>query len=434
MHISRGIVALATTVLAAAATVTGLAPAASATDPFYQYSGSAPLSAIAPGTILKSRTLPYHIVGVPVPVTAVQMLYRTTDAQQRPRANVTSVLIPPGGGDPSKAISYQSAYDSLNPEHSPSRAMAGDVSFGGAINSSESGALAPFLAQGYSVIVTDTEGQTADFAAGPEYGTNTLDGLRAATRSPATHLGPRTRIALYGYSGGAIATNWAAALAPKYAPDINRQLVGAAEGGILADPAHNLRYADGSGGWAGVVAMAIIGIARSYGIDFDTYLNDFGRHIVATLSDASIGNVLFQYPGLTWRQMTKPQFADPNSVPPFVDVVRKIDMGLAPTPTIPLFMGQGANGTIEGSDNGKPGIGPGDGVMIAGDVRSLARQYCATGDPAIVYRQYDVLSHIGSVTPWAAEALLWLNDRFAGRPAPSTCGGIAPGNPLTPQL
>lgn len=411
-----------------------LAPqAAAAPDAFYEYTGTTPLSAFEPGTVLDTRTIPYHVAGLPAPVTAVQLLYRTTDAQQRPTVNVTSVLVPPGG-NPAKAIAYQSFYDSLNPEDSPSRAIAGDVSFGGLVNTSEAALIAPSLAQGYSVIVADTEGQQADFAAGPEYGMNTLDSIRAATHSPATGLTPDTRIGMIGYSGGAIATDWAAALAPDYAPDVNDRLVGAAEGGVLVNPARNLSYVSGSTGWSGVAAMAVIGIARSYDVDFAPYLNPHGAQIIDKLRYASIANVLFQYPGLTWQQLAKPEYADPNSVPPFVDAVRKIDLGLAPTPTIPMFIGQGANGVLEGTDGSRRGIGPGDGVMVAGDVRALANQYCDTGNPAIEYQQYDLLSHVPAMAPWMPAALLWLNDRFAGQAAPGNCGSIAPGNPLTPEL
>lgn len=430
-----GATVLAATSVAAASFMTAaveLAPTATA-DTFYASSGQG-LSSVEPGTVLASRTMQYHLLGIPAPITAVQLRYRTTDALERPSANVTSVLLPPQGVDSSKVVAYQSAYDSLNPADSPSRSIAGDVTFGGTVNTSESGALAPFLAQGYTVVVTDTEGQSADFAAGPEYGMNTLDALRAALHAPATGLHPRARIGLYGYSGGAIATNWAVTLAPSYAPDVNADIVGAAEGGVLADPAHNLRYVDGSGGWAGVAAMAIIGIARSYHIDFTPYLSDFGAQIVNRLSSASIANVLFQYPGLTWRQLVKPQYADPNSVPPMVNVVGRIDMGLAPTPQVPMFIGQAANGVVEGSDGSKPGIGPGDGVMVTGDVRALARRYCDTGNTSIVYQQYDALSHISAVPVWALQALPWMMDRFAGKPAPSNCGSIAPGNSLAPQL
>ena len=125
---------------------------------------------------------------------------------------------------------------------------------GGAIPQVESALIGPELLAGKTVVVADTEGENADFAAGPEYGINTLDSLRAAIAAPATGLAATKKIGLIGYSGGAIATEWAAELAPSYAPDINSRLVGAAIGGVLVDPAHNLHYIEGSLNWAGVDA------------------------------------------------------------------------------------------------------------------------------------------------------------------------------------
>ena len=132
-------------------------------------------------------------------------------------------------------MSYQSAYDSLDPDDAPSRAIAGagaGDNAGSSIFTFEAAMIAPLLAQRRTVIVSDVEGPNAAFAVGPVYGTATLDSIRAATRSAVTGLNAHTRIGLFGYSGGAIGTAWAAALAPSYAPEVNRRLVGAAEGGV----------------------------------------------------------------------------------------------------------------------------------------------------------------------------------------------------------
>ncbi|WP_020667618.1 lipase family protein [Amycolatopsis nigrescens] len=423
-------------VAAPAAMATSAAPAEAATqaatDPFYAYDGSAPLSSFAPGDVLKTRTLPYHVIGIPTPLQAIQLLYRSTDAQGRPSANVTSV-VRNLSGDGSKAISYQSFYDSLDPEHGPSRAIAGDVSLGGLIANAESFVLAPALALGYNVVIPDTEGQSANFAAGPEYGTNTLDSIRAVTRFSGTGLNSSTKFGMIGYSGGAIATNWAATLAPSYAPEVNRNLVGFAEGGVLVAPAHNLKYVDGSLVWAGIIPMALIGVARSYDIDLEPYANEYGLEVLEKLKHASIANVLAQYPGLTWQKMVKPEYANPNSVPEFVEAVNRVNLGQAATPTIPGLIGQGNGGVLEGTFNNPPGIGTGDGVMVAGDVRALARQYCATGNKSIQYTQYDALSHVGAALPWVPTAIAWLNDRFDGKAAPSNCGQIPEGNSLAPE-
>ncbi|WP_405497410.1 lipase family protein [Streptomyces sp. NBC_00096] len=430
-------VATALVVTAVPAATAVAAPSGSSTvtggDSFYTYDGSKPLSSYAPGAVLKTRTLQYHVVGIPTPVRAIQLLFRTVDAQGRPSAGVTSIVRSPTG-DSSKAVSYQSFYDSLNPADSPSRAIAGDVSLGGLIANGESLLLVPLLLSGYNVIIPDSEGQRADFAAGPEYGTNTLDSIRAASRSPETGLDSGTRIGLAGYSGGAIATHWAAVLAPSYAPDVDRRLVGYAEGGLLVDPAHNLKYVSGSSLWAGVAPMAVLGAARSYDIDFTPYLNGYGRQVFEELERGSIVNALGQYPGLTWKKLVKPEYANPNSVPSFIEAVNKLNLGSAATPNAPGFIVQGNGGVFEGTFGNLPGIGTGDGVMVAGDVRALARQYCDKGDASIKYRQYDLLSHVGAAVPWAPAALGWLNDRFAGRTPPSDCGRIPAGNSLAPEV
>jgi hypothetical protein len=400
-------------------------------DAFYTYQGATPIAGIAPGTVLKTRTLAYHVAGVPLPVTVVQLLYRTTGAIGQPTVNVTSVLEPPLGRPAPNIVAYQSFYDSLSTEADPSYAISGGLALGGSIPNAEAALIAPELLAGDAVVVDDTEGETADFAAGPEYGMNTLDSLRAALNSPATGLADSQKIGLVGYSGGAIATEWAAELAPSYAPDLDRRIVGASFGGVLVEPAHNLRYVNGSLLWAGVIPMGIIGISRAYHIDLKPYLSAYGLELYEKLQKASIGEVLGEYPGLTWEQMAKPEYQTPESIPLYDEVANKLIMGTGGTPTTPLLIAQGADGVLEGTSGDQPGIGAGDGVMIAGDVRSLAKEYCQRG-VTVQYDQYNVFAHVETAVPWEASTLPWLSERFAGKPAPQDCAGIEPGNPLTP--
>jgi hypothetical protein len=406
------------------------APPTPGEDPFYDYGGAPPLAEVAPGTVLKTRTLNYHVAGIPLPVRAVQLLYRSTSQVGEPSVNVTSVLRPPLSLGTPQIVAYQSFYDSLNPVDEPSYAISGGLTLGGAIPQVESALIGPELLAGRTVVVADTEGEDADFAAGPEYGINTLDSLRAALASPATGLGAARKIGLIGYSGGAIATEWAAELAPSYAPDVNAKLVGAAMGGVLVDPAHNLHYVEGSLSWAGVMPMAIIGVSRAFHIDLTPYLSEYGAQLYARLEKASIAEALAHYPGLTWAQLAKPGYPTPESIPIYVHTVNQLIMGTGGTPTTPLFIGQGALGELEGTPGDKPGIGEGDGVMIAGDVRTLARQYCGAGDK-VLYDQYP-LGHVTAAVPWIAAAVPWLEARFAGLGAPQNCATIEPGNPLTP--
>lgn len=85
-------------------------------DPFYAYTGKKPLADIKAGTVLKTRSVAYHILGFPTLLEATLLLYRSTSQRGKPTVNVTSVIRPlePGLRDITKVISYQSAYDSLN--------------------------------------------------------------------------------------------------------------------------------------------------------------------------------------------------------------------------------------------------------------------------------------------------------------------------------
>lgn len=417
--------------------VAAFAPAAHAAvptpeeDPFYKYTGKTPLAKIAPGKVLKTRTLTWHVAGLALPVAVVQLLYRSTDAVGQPTVNVTSVLLPPGGAGVANVVAYQSFYDSLNPNDEPSYAISGGTTLGGAIPDVESALFAPELISGNAIVIADTEGETADFAAGPEYGLNTLYSLRAALASAAAGIPLTAKVAMIGYSGGAIATEWAAELAHTYAHALTKRLVGASFGGVLADPAHNLHYVDGSLVWAGVIPMALIGVSRAFHIDLTPYLSEYGLKLYGELQKASIAEVLGRYPGLTWAQLAKPEYATPESVPVYVETVNKLIMGTGGTPTVPLLIAQGAGGELEGTSGSKAGIGRGDGVMIAGDVRTLAREYCER-HVAVQYNEYELFAHIETATPWVATTVPWLTERFEGKPAPQDCSQIPAGNPLTP--
>lgn len=430
----RWTVLLTTCFVVLGATATADARTPPGQDPFYQYTGSTPLASIAPGTVLKTRTVPYHVIGLPMLLKTTQLLYRSTGQRGQPTTNVTSVVRPLFPIGKQRVVSYQSFYDSLNPDDEPSYAISGGVTLGGLIPNVETAILAPLLLKGYGVVIPDTEGQQANFAAGPEYGYNTLDSLRAAFNSSTVGLPSNTDVALAGYSGGAIATGWAAELAPTYAPGINAKIVGSSMGGVLVHPAHNLRYVEGTPVWAGVLPMAVIGIARAFDIPVAPYLSTYGEQVYDQLKSASIINALGQYPGLTWAQLTKPEFPTLESSPIFVNAVNQLIMGSGGSPTTPMQITQGAGGTLEGTPGNKPGIGPGDGVMVAGDVRTLARQYCADG-VRVKYSQFDALSHLPAALAWYPEMLDWVSDRFNGwTTAPSNCSSIAPGNPLDPVV
>jgi len=414
----------------------GLAPTAGAASApkdgpdsaFYHSTGSTPLHDIAPGTVLKSRTFTYW--GLMWPVTVDQLLYRSTDALDRPTVNVTSVLHPTGWfPQHDRAVVMATAYDSLDVHDEPSVAIANDIGFA---NDNVGG----LLAKGLTVIVPDTEGQDAEMTAGRVYGRNTLDAIRATMNaSSITGLDHGARMALSGYSGGAWAAMWAAQLAPSYAPDVNAKLVGVTVGGLPVNAAHISEYLSGSLAFAAELPTAIIGLARAYDVDFRPYLSPLGVELYDKYQHSSLGEAMFDltftHLGLKMSDLLKPQYADPNTIADYVRIVNDNNLGTTGAATIPVQIVQGATGWTLGTAD-HPTLGNGDGATLTGDVRTLARQFCAAGT-RVDYTQLDGNDHLSAYGTWANRSASWIDARLAGSVAPSTCGSIAPGNSLAPE-
>lgn len=419
-------VALAPTLPAQAATVPEQ-------DAFYTYSGATPLADIAPGTVLKSRTGSYTFPDVPVPISWTQLLYRTRSQLGQPEVTVTTVL-KPALPIPGRVVSYQSFYDALTTRCQPSYLVNGGPS--NSLWANETKFYEALLTQGYTVVTSDFEGQDPSFATGPVYGYQTLDGIRASFKSTDIDGNPTgvafaadTKVGMLGYSGGAIATEWASELAPTYAPDVNAKLVGSAMGGVFVHPLHNLHYVDGAAGsWSSVMPLALVGIARAFKLDLEPYLSDFGRGVLDTISRDCIGE--HSYPNLKFSQLVKPQYAVPESIPVLVDTANKLIMGANGTPTVPLMIREGTDGTGEGTQP-SPVYGEGDGVMLVKDVRSLAHKYCDAG-LTIDYAEKP-LGHGNQGADFLVESVPWLQGRFAGLPNLDTCATVGPGNDLSPS-
>ncbi|WP_297006075.1 lipase family protein [uncultured Corynebacterium sp.] len=394
---------------------------------FYDVPEGADTASLDPGTVLRERTFDYHVATLATPLKVTQILYVTTNPRGVHEQNVTSVVHPPNGSD-GNVISYQSIYDSANPADNPSRAIAGNLSLGGLLPTVETAIILPALMNGHPVVIADTEGRDADLAAGPAYGAATLDSLRAATAATTSPVTASDRIGLFGYSGGAIASNWAAIRAADYAPEIEERLIGVAQGGMLIDPQKNLSYAGDGLLWSGVVGLALTALGDAYDVDFSRYLTPYGMTVTEDMRDLSIVESMARYPGLHWSDIAKPEYPTPQDAPEIKAIIDDINMGNWDAPHVPMFVFQGAAGWIEGTP-ASPTWGPGDGIMVAGDVRTIVRRYCAAGTP-IEYREYPFASHVIAAAPWAVEGYLWLEARFNGRPATNNCATVPRGNEL----
>jgi hypothetical protein len=387
-------------------------------DPFYRYTGSKPLSRIHHGTALKERSVTLAITTNGTPLPAEQVLYRTTDAVGRPALSVTTVVMPVTGTVAPKVAAYLSFYDALTSRCDPSYTLRGGNPGHGNESTAEieQGLVESLRAAGDIVTIPDFEDERVDYVAGTESGKSTLDGIRATLS--ALKIGRSTPVGLMGYSGGSIAADWAAELAPRYAPHLN--VVGVAMGGIPVDLAHNLKYINGSPSWSDVAPAAMIGITRSFHIRFQKYLSAYGKRIVAAESHECIGQFSGKYPNLKVSQFVKRKYRDVWKIGVFRRTVNKLIMGSVPGhPREPLLM-------VAGNSDGI-----GDGVMVEKDVQQLAYEYCHQG-VSVDFEQLRKLDHEQAGAAFFPQGISYLQARFVGTPAPDDCSTVKRGNSLAP--
>jgi hypothetical protein len=413
-------IGLACAVLVAASVLSGSTSARAATaraaaapgfpgkDPFYRW--TRPLAKVTPGTVLRRRTVTL-VPAVGGVTTATQVLYRTTTQLGAPATTVATIIRPRSAGSV-KLVSYQTAYDALGAQCDPSYTLAGG---NGSSGSAETAVMAQFVAKGDTVVVSDYEGQDLAFGAGQQSGYGTLDGIRAAEH--AIRAPRRTPVAMIGYSGGSIATEFAAELAHRYAPAL--RIAGAAAGGVPVDLAHNLRYVDGSKVWASATPGILLGVGRAFKIDTNRYASAYGRKVFAQVRGKCLGQYLGKYPGLRVAQLMRPGFKAYLRVPAFATVTNRLIMGNSGTPREPIMLGVGnADGT-------------GDGVMVAKDVAQLGREYCGRG-VNVTFHEYMGKDHSAAAPPFLLGAVPFLQTRLDGGHVANGCFAVPHGNSLAP--
>ena len=313
--------------LAATLAVTGAGPvlaqpapaAASSADTFY--TPPSDLASLAAGAVIRSRPVGAPAYGIPLPVQAWQLVYRSNDTEGTAIAATTTVIIPPGKpAGPRPLISYQAIINALDPECSPSRTVPG-----GGLD--EIFMLLWPLLRGWAVSVPDHAGPDSNYGAGRLGGQVTLDGVRAAERFAPAELGPDTPVGLWGYSGGGFSTAWAAELQPSYAPELN--VVGSAEGGVPADFNDLINATTGSGAF-GLVFAAAVGLSREYpAMGLSSVLNPRGLQLQNQISTLCVSRLLTVAPSLSFNDLTK----DPNALD--LPQVRDVITANTPGKTVP---------------------------------------------------------------------------------------------------
>ena len=376
-----------------------LRPLLPSDDPFYQPPRG--YQHAAPGTLLRSRDVELAFLGlIPQPVKATQLLYRTMDMHGAPEATVTTVIVPAnlGAEQSCPLLSYQCAIDAMSSRCFPSYALRRKAKALGSLAQLELLLITAAVAEGWAVSVPDHEGPQGLWGAPYEPGYRVLDGIRAALSSERIGISPAAPIGLWGYSGGGLASAWAAEMCGEYAPELD--IVGAVLGSPVGDLGHTFRRLNG-GFLAGLPALAVAALAHAYP-DLDRVIkkhtNDQGRALLSGLERMTTAGAVFRMVGKNMGDYLDEPLEDLLSTPEVTRVFDDIKLGSA-VPAPPVLIVQAVH----------------DYLIDVHDIDELADAYSAGGAHVTYHR--DAFNEHMCLHPLSAPMTLrWLTDRFARRP------------------
>ena len=368
-------------------------------DPFYQPPPG--YQHALPGTVLRSRDVEVAFFGlIRLRATATQLLYRTMDMNGKPEAAVTTVIVPAdvAPGQTCPLLSYQCAIDAVTSRCFPSYALRRHAKAIGAVPQFDFLLVSAALAKGWAVSVPDHEGPNGLWGAPYEPGYCVLDGVRAALSSERIGLSALAPIALWGYSGGGLATAWAAQICADYAPELD--IVGAVLGSPVGDLGHTFRRLHG-GILAGLPALVIVALAHLYP-DLDRVIrehtNEEGLALLRQLETMTTAGAVIRMVRKDVSQYFDRPLDEILTMPEVQHVVDSIKLG-ATTPTPPVLIVQAVH----------------DFLIDVADIDALADAYSA-GGADVTYHRDAFCEHLLLHPLSAPMTLRWLSDRFAGRP------------------
>ena len=366
--------------------------------PFYEADPQV-LAGLAPGDVIDTRAMP-DLAFFPG-VSISQVSYRSTNSAGEPIVATTTIMKPRGAVDGGPLLSYQHIMNALGPGCRIAPAL---YSTDPETIVREAPALNVLLMRGWTVALPDHLGPTMAYGAAKLGGQVTLDGIRAAQRAG---IGLETSpVGLLGYSGGGMATSWAAALAPEYAPEL--EIAGVASGGVPMDLEAMLEgLGSGSHPAFGLAMAAAMGLEREYPERFpvSSVLNDEGHRLADQISDGCTNRIMASGVGKSVAQIAvDPGFLD---TPAARGVFAENSLVNYPgVPNMPLFSWHSAT----------------DPLIPVPAIDSTLARYCAEG---ATVQKHNVLApeHMIAAVEGVGPAVAYLQDRFDGKPAPSNCDG-----------
>ncbi|CAX40803.1 secretory lipase precursor, putative [Candida dubliniensis CD36] len=380
-------------------------------DPFYNAPEGFEKAAV--GDILQSRVTPKSITGGFIPLkiqNSWQLLVRSEDSFGNPNVIVTTVM-EPFNADPSKVASYQVFEDAAKADCAPSYALQFGSDWSTLATQAEMYLMAPLLDQGYYVVSPDYEGPKSTFTIGKQSGQAVLNSIRATLKSgKITNVKEDAKVVMWGYSGGSLASGWAAALQPDYAPELSGNLLGAALGGFVTNITATAEATD-DGIFAGIVANALGGVANEYSEFKEILQNDTDKQSVFDQFDSHcLADGVINYIGTSFLSGDHKIFKSGWDIlknPTISKVVE--DNGLVYqkqlVPKIPILI---YHGSI-------------DQIVPIVNTKKTYQNWCDAGIASLEFSEDATNGHLTEAIIGAPAALTWIIDRFAGKQTVSGC-------------
>ncbi|MEV0685116.1 lipase family protein [Nocardia sp. NPDC050378] len=389
---------VASVLLVVAAPTAHSAPLYPSPDPDPFYAQPADLSGTQPGDVLEVRPMPALAMFPDTTVTAVK--FRSNNSAGEPIAATTTVLQPNNQQPDAPVLSYQHIINGLGVRCSVSKVLYTsdpDLMVREAVFWNVA------LRRGWTMVLPDHLGPNFAYGAAKLGGQVTLDSIRAIRQVEQLRVA-NSRVAMAGYSGGGMATAWAAALQPEYAPEV--EIAGAAMGGV---PMNLVSMLEGLGfGTHPVFGLALaagIGLEREYPQRFpiSDQMNAKGLAARASIADACTNDILASGAGrgILDFAATTSMVQDPQARA----VVEENSLELYDgAPVMPVFEWHS----------------PIDGLIPVDAITNTVHRWCAAGTP-VVTESTPTPDHLTAAVLGLPAALDWLDARLRGETAPSTC-------------
>ena len=367
--------------------------------PFY-HADPATLEAAANGRVINTRdvTMPAFL-GYPV----TEIAYRSTDSRDRPLLATATVIRPHHARPDGPVLSYQHYLNALGQRCAPTETLVNPTLE--TVQDTAMAFLRVRLDQGWTVIIPDHLGPKVAYPGGKLSARIVLDGMRAVRDTPRFNS-RNSRFGALGYSGGGIASAWAANMHDDYAPDVN--LVGVAQGGIPTDMTTMARMI---GNWPhpafGLAFAAAVGMAREYPeqIRLEEKLTPDGWALLHQMRGRCTATLLTLGAFRSVPMVLKG--GDLMAEKGLMDAFAENSVRLSPdVPRVPVFMWH--SGT--------------DPLVPFWDAEDTAKRYCREGAP-LTWEPGLAPEHLLGAVEKLPAAMNWLQQRFDGVPAGRACYG-----------